>query len=258
MHGFVPSNAMPAVSRPADELVVDLQMSDIDAGQAALLAKRLGRVVSVTGVLFSEKAAMRRLTGLAFASACLGAAMAVAGPAAADGLCDRLDVPAMLELGCTAPVDGDGRVIVQPLEGTFRALSRLSLRPLDAELDRLAWDDPKTWLERQMILDLDRVADTVRDLGDDPDSPFGSEMLRSAIELMVSGLEGLSRLPLAACGDGPSETELTCRFGVEPIGLSMRIMLIGEGDERHAANIRTFNEQRLRHFTAIVNSFDLP
>jgi acetolactate synthase regulatory subunit len=56
MHGFVPEQCH--ASRTGDlagELVVDLQLDEIDAAQAALLAKRLGRVVSVTGVLYSEK-----------------------------------------------------------------------------------------------------------------------------------------------------------------------------------------------------------
>ena len=56
LHGFVPDQCHASRSGGlADELVVDLQMSEIDADQALLLAKRLGRVVSVTGVLFSEK-----------------------------------------------------------------------------------------------------------------------------------------------------------------------------------------------------------
>jgi hypothetical protein len=32
--------------------------------------------------------------------------------------------------------------------------------------------------------------------------------------------------------------------------------LIEDRDARFAVNIRTFNEQRLRHFTAVANSFD--
>lgn len=176
--------------------------------------------------------------------------------ASAETLCDRLTVPEQLGLGCSITSDDAGQAIVQPQEGTFRALSRLSVRTLDRQTDGLAWTDPEAWLERQMIVDLDAVAGTVRDLGRDPDSPFAGETFRAAIEVLVSGLEGLSRLPLAACGDGPSESEITCRFGVEPVGLIVKVMLVSDSDDRHAANIRTFNEQRLRHFTAIVNSLD--
>ena len=56
LYGFVPDQCHASrTGGGCDELVVDLQMSEIDADQAGLLAKRLGRVVSVTSVLFSEK-----------------------------------------------------------------------------------------------------------------------------------------------------------------------------------------------------------
>lgn len=56
LHGFVPEQCHATRSgRGGEELVVDLQMSGIDAPQAVLLAKRLGRVISVTDVLYSEK-----------------------------------------------------------------------------------------------------------------------------------------------------------------------------------------------------------
>jgi hypothetical protein len=196
----------------------------------------------------------RRLTALVVTWTAL---LALPATGSADTLCDRLIIPEQLELGCSVATDDAGRAIVQPLEGTFRALSHLTVRALDREVDQLAWTNPEVWLERQMIIDLDHVAETVRDLSQDPDSPFGSEMFRSAIEVLVSGLEGLSRLPLTACGDGPTAQELTCRFGVDTVGLVLRVILLGDGNARYAVNIRTFNEQRLRHFTAIANSFDV-
>lgn len=56
LYGFVPDQCHASrTGGVEDELVIDLQMSAIDADQAGLLAKRLGRVVSVTAVLFSEK-----------------------------------------------------------------------------------------------------------------------------------------------------------------------------------------------------------
>jgi hypothetical protein len=48
----------------------------------------------------------------------------------------------------------------------FRLLSRLSLRQLDPVADRQAWNEPAAWLEQQMILDLDGVAGTLRELAD--------------------------------------------------------------------------------------------
>ena len=58
LHGFVPSRChAQRVGRDGEELVVDLQMNGLCAEQAVLLAKRLGRVVSVSNVLWSEKRA---------------------------------------------------------------------------------------------------------------------------------------------------------------------------------------------------------
>lgn len=58
LHGFVPSRCHAQLGgRGGDELVVDVQMPGLDAHRAGLLAKRLGRVVSVTSVLWSEKRA---------------------------------------------------------------------------------------------------------------------------------------------------------------------------------------------------------
>lgn len=200
----------------------------------------------------------RRLTGIA--AGLLALLGYWAAPADAAGLCQSLTVPDELELRCTESPDarlGD-RAVIEPGDGTFRLLSRLSLRQLDPKADRLAWDDPAAWLEKQMILDLDSAATMLRDLGGDPDSPFGNEMLRPAIDFFIGGLEGLSRLPLAACGEAQRDDELTCRFGVEPFGLFMKLLLVADGGDRYAFNIRTFNEQRLRHFTAIANSFVAP
>ena len=56
LHGHVPCRCHAQLAGP-DELVVDLQMADVTAHEAALLAKRLGRVVTVRNVLWSEKRA---------------------------------------------------------------------------------------------------------------------------------------------------------------------------------------------------------
>jgi hypothetical protein len=56
LHGHVPCRCHAQLAGPGrDEMVVDLQMADVTADQAALLAKRLGRVVTVRTVLWSEK-----------------------------------------------------------------------------------------------------------------------------------------------------------------------------------------------------------
>ncbi len=178
---------------------------------------------------------------------------------AADGAasCAPFVVPPGLGLRCRVAHEANGEVLViEPEGGTFQALSRLTFRELDPNADRLAWTEPETWLERQMMLDVDSLSAALDEVGSDPDSPFGSDMIKSGIRMLVDGLNELSRLPLSACGEPASRSEIDCRFGVEPFLLHMRVMLIARGERRFAINIRTFNDQRLRHFAAIANSFE--
>ncbi len=54
LHGHVPARCH--VERDAGgDLVVDAQLDGLERDEAALVAKRLGRVISVVGVLWSEK-----------------------------------------------------------------------------------------------------------------------------------------------------------------------------------------------------------
>jgi hypothetical protein len=56
LYGHVPEQCHSQLGgRDHEELVIDVQMSDLTAEAAARVAKRLGRVVTVTGVLYSEK-----------------------------------------------------------------------------------------------------------------------------------------------------------------------------------------------------------
>lgn len=54
LYGLVPTQCHGARTEN-DQLVVDLQLDGLAPGQAALLAKRLQRIITVTGVLWSEK-----------------------------------------------------------------------------------------------------------------------------------------------------------------------------------------------------------
>lgn len=206
-------------------------------------------------------AVRRRLISLV--AALCGSGLWVAGPpglalaAEATDPCTPFTVPAELGLGCHVDRTGTGeRLVIEPKGGTFQALSRLTFRKLDPEADRLAWTEPETWLERQMVVDVDGLSLALDEVGSDPDSPFGSDMVKSGIAVLVDGLNELSRLPLSACSEPPTDGEIDCRFGVEPFQLFMRVSLVARDEQRFAINIRTFNEQRLRHFTAIANSFD--
>jgi acetolactate synthase regulatory subunit len=53
LRGLVPERCH--ADRAVDELVVDLQLAELTATEAAHLAERLGRIVGVLGVLWSER-----------------------------------------------------------------------------------------------------------------------------------------------------------------------------------------------------------
>ena len=56
MHGIVPWRCHSNVSgRDQDDLVIDAQLDDLTGDQAAAIAKRLGRIVTVKAVLWSAK-----------------------------------------------------------------------------------------------------------------------------------------------------------------------------------------------------------
>lgn len=55
-HGFVPMRCLAHISgRDDSQLAIEVQMAGLDPDQAARIARRLGRVVTVTEVLWSKK-----------------------------------------------------------------------------------------------------------------------------------------------------------------------------------------------------------
>lgn len=182
-------------------------------------------------------------------------------PAEAADLCATLTIPPGLDLGCTPePTLAPDAVAVTPADGTFSVLSRMTLRPLQRiGEDELAWTDPAAWLRRQMTVDTSSYADLLSGLAESPDSPFAGENAQGALAGLKSALASVGRIGLAAC-DEPAATEpdqwdMVCRFTAAGIGILMHQRLVSAGDERWAITMRAANEQRLRHFEAVANSF---
>jgi len=216
---------------------------------------------------------MRRLSlPLAALALSLAAVSAMAQEAAdpdADGsagsagdLCDRLFVPEGYGLTCERQVGEDAvseRAVVKPLDGDFADFSRLSLRPLDREADALAWEEPERWLEEQMVVDMSGIVDRLQGMAEDPDNPLGGTPFTTALEAIAQSLDSLSRLALTGCGEPEALDEerrrLACSWSLGPVEVLMRLRLVEEGGERYALSLWTMNEQRLRHFEAIANSF---
>jgi hypothetical protein len=193
--------------------------------------------------------------GLTFAVAAL---VIASGVAAAEDLCGTVRIPAEIGLAC-APAP-DNAISITPEAGAFASLSRLTIRPLaKAGGDATAWSDPPTWLRAQLTPDLTALSDLLAPLAEDPDSPFASAQATSALDALRRALGGLSSLPLSACGEpapvGADQWRMRCSFASDGLGLFVALRLIAKGDHRWAIVMRTANEQRLRHFEAIANSF---
>ena len=198
---------------------------------------------------------MRRLTITAQA---LGLAVSLAAPALAEDLCATLTIPAALGLVCTA--NPDGTTTVMPADGAFAALSRMTLRRLERSGgDEQAWSEPAAWLQGQVTVDTSGYVGAMAGIADDPDSPFAGEAARQALAHLKAVLGGLAKLPLNAC-EPPTESvpgrwQMPCRYMADGLGLLVDLRLVADGDQRFAIRLRAANEQRLRHFEAIANSF---
>lgn len=200
-----------------------------------------------------------RLLRLALGLLLLQAAAAGAEAQESTALCAALAIPEELALACEALPGGQNGILVRPREGGFAALSRMRLRKLDPAADALAWSDPAAWLERQMTLDTAGFAAALRKLVDDPDSPLAGEGARAAIDTLLGAIDRLGRLALQACESPQLRRDgrhvMSCRFAAGGFGLFLDLQLLRRGEERWAVQLRTMNEQRLRHFQALANAF---
>jgi hypothetical protein len=176
--------------------------------------------------------------------------------------CTALTVPDQLGLGCReAPELAPGAVVVAPVESSFSALSRMLVRPLDrAGEDELAWSDPEAWLRKQMTIDTSSYADLMAGLAENPDSPFAGPSAQAALDTFKTALSSVARVALTACDDpaltSPGRWGMSCAFTAGGIGMFMQLRVVAEGEQRWAMTMRAANEQRLRHFEAIGNSFE--
>jgi hypothetical protein len=184
----------------------------------------------------------------------------VPGAAGAQSLCASISIPDELELACTVPPTPPGSVTIQPTAGEFAALSSMRLRELDQAEDPRAWSDPPGWLREQLSIDTSGISGSLRGLTQSPDSPFAGEGSASAIDTLTGFLGRLGRLPLSGCEDpvqrSPERWEMRCDYETAGTGLHVVERLEIAGDRRFAIMYRTMNEQRLRHFEAIANSFN--
>ena len=135
----------------------------------------------------------------------------------------------------------------------------MSLRNLRPEVDASAWFASDTWLSDQLTLDFSEIMRVLDRFVDDPDSPLSDSRYSSIIGAFEQALDDIGSLPLSGCdpiiATGSNMSKIRCEWGVEPMTLYSEIRLISVGDERYAVNILSMNEKRMRHFSAIANSF---
>ena len=186
---------------------------------------------------------------------------AVAAPAIpSEALCERLFVPEGYDLGCALEVDpsgsGEAAAVVRPTDSAFAPLSELSLRRVDEPID-----DPAEWLRERLRLDLSEVDLALAELTRGEDSPITGTPLADQLDRWRQLLGPAAALPLAGCGEpaplagGLDAWEMACDWELGPLRQYMRFRLVERAGERYAIQIRTMNEQRLRHLVAIANSF---
>jgi hypothetical protein len=186
---------------------------------------------------------------------------AVAAPATpSDELCERLFLPEGYGLGCSLEVDpsgsGEAAAVVRPTDSAFAPLSELSLRRVEEPVD-----DSAEWLRQRLRLDLSQLDLALAELTRGEDSPITGTPLADQLDSWRQLLGPAAALPLTGCGEpaplagGLNAWEMACAWELGPLRQYMRFRLVERAGERYAIQIRTMNEQRLRHLVAIANSF---
>ena len=148
---------------------------------------------------------------------------------------------------------------IRPESGAFSDLSGIALY---AVIDPV--DDPDDWLRKRIALDVGDGSEAEAMLNS-PDSPFDDpafDALRKALPQLFESLNTVGELPLKFCEPpttgynavGPFR-ELYCAFEVGPLRRFHVMRLQEAGGASASTEIHTMNERRLRHLTAIANSF---
>jgi hypothetical protein len=185
-------------------------------------------------------------------------APALAAPAFAQGF----DVPDGFRSrpgAATNSPDWTPLLTVTPDEGPFSELSEIVLARVAAPVA-----DPDAWLAARLTAEVTAPGEIER-LLDSPDSPFGDpafDVLRRALPELFAGLQTMGRLPLEFC-DPPRAgynasgafRERYCTFAIGPLRKFVVLRLQQAGDDWYYTQITAMNERRLRHLTAIANSF---
>lgn len=159
--------------------------------------------------------------------------------------------------------NGNARPIVKisPKDGNFTRLSSITLRPISEHIT-----DPAEWLRDRMRLII-RGSTLIKEIFDDPDSPFSSDestAMRDWFERSLAELSKLAEWPLKYCNKvtqgnnlAGAYNELVCEYSIGTITQHLVLRIQHADGLWYQTTIRTMNKRRLRHFLAIANSFHL-
>ncbi len=161
---------------------------------------------------------------------------------------------------------GDAHTIlrVQPSDGAFARLSSIEMQPLPDAIE-----DPDSWLTDRMRIDFGDPIDEdgLDELFDSPDTPFYGddfETLREVLRDLTRKFEDLGEWPLSFCDDpddartqAGTARQLSCVYALGPLQQFVVLRLQVVDDIWYYTVIKSMNERRLRHLTAIANSFQV-
>jgi hypothetical protein len=190
----------------------------------------------------------------------LAGLIGLGGPASAasDDLCGRLFVPEGYRLTCSlqgGPGHASGQLTVQPAEGTFAALSELTIRPVDEPVG-----DPAKWLRDQLTVDISSFDAALDELVNSPDSPVADSPMAGQLENWRGLVHSVAGWPLSGCGAPESRADgerwqMDCEWHLGPFRQYLALRLVTRDGARYAVQARAMNEHRLRNLVAIANSF---
>ena len=155
-------------------------------------------------------------------------------------------------------------IAIAPAGGTFAALSHMTIRPL------VKTGADATGLERPRWLAADpddagpgRAAGLAGTTRDRPGQPVRRRSGRCGARKPAAASWAVSPRSCSRPANSPrragaDEWRMRCDFTADGLGLYMASRVVARGESAGRSSMRAANEQRLRHFEAIANSFQPP
>lgn len=184
------------------------------------------------------------------------AGLLIGGPAHAV-VCPQPLMPEGYRSTCEAVGESelDWELRIRPEAEVPDPLTSLTVWPVDT-----AVPDPEAWLRRQVTLNMADFTGSLRDTLRTTDNPWIPPALVDSLETLTEYARSLDQLPLRGCSpavrrDDGDLWEMSCAWEVGPFTQLALLRLVREGDRTVGQSAWATSERRLRHLTAIANSF---